>query len=55
VTANLLNREFTHPLRIRLGHRTSPIVLDPYDREVEGWPLKPRMTVDSVTGALAMA
>jgi putative transposase len=29
-------------------------VLDLYNREVEGWSLKPRMTADIVTDALAM-
>ena len=67
VADNLLNRQFTPgaPNRVWTGDITYiatgegwlylAVVLDLFNREVIGWSIKPRMTADIVTDALAMA
>ncbi len=67
VAENLLNRQFTPaaPDRVWSGDITYiqtgegwlylAVVLDLFNREVIGWSIKPRMTADIVTDALAMA
>jgi transposase InsO family protein len=67
VAANLLERNFTSeaPNRIWTGDITYiptdegwlylAVVLDLFNREIVGWSIKPRMTADIVTEALAMA
>ena len=67
VAENLLAREFTPaaPNRVWTGGITYidtgegwlylAVVLDLFNREVIGWPIKPRMTANLVTDALAMA
>jgi putative transposase len=67
VAPNLLNRDFTPaaPNRVWTGDITYiatgqgwlylAIVLDLFNREIVGWSIKPRMTADIVTDALAMA
>lgn len=67
VAQNLLAREFTPaaPNRVWTGDITYldtgegwlylAVVLDLFNREVIGWSIKPRMTADLVTDALAMA
>ena len=67
VAENLLAREFTPaaPDRVWTGDITYidtgegwlylAVVLDLFNREVIGWSIKPRMTADLVTDALAMA
>ena len=46
-------RHHVHP--DRRGWPYLAIVLDLFNREVVGWPIKPRMTADSVIDALTMA
>ena len=67
VAENLLDRQFTPaaPDRVWSGDITYiqtgegwlylAVVLDLFNREVIGWSIKPRMTADIVTDALAMA
>lgn len=67
VADNVLNRQFTPeaPNRVWAGDITYiatgegwlylAVVLDLFNREVIGWSIKPRMTADIVTDALAMA
>ena len=67
VAPNRLNRDFTPSAPNRIwtsditylwtdeGWLYLAIVLDLFNREVVGWSLKPRMTVDIVTDALTMA
>jgi putative transposase len=67
VAENLLNREFTpaEPNQVFSADITYiwtdegwlylAVVLDLFNREVVGWSIKPRMTADLVTDALAMA
>jgi len=67
VAANLLDRQFSPaaPDRVWTGDITYiqtdegwlylAVVLDLFNREVIGWSIKPRMTADIVTDALAMA
>ena len=67
VAPNLLARKFTPeaPNRVWTGDITYiqtgegwlylAIVLDLFNREIVGWPIKPRMTADIVTDALTMA
>lgn len=67
VAPNLLNREFTPVAPNQVfssdityiwtdeGWLYLAVVLDLFNREVVGWSIKPRMTVDLVTDALMMA
>ncbi len=67
VAANLPDRNFTPAapnevrapdithLRIDEGWLYLTVVLDLFNGEIDGWPLKPRMAADIATGAPAMA
>ena len=67
VAANVLNRNFAPPqpnqawvsdityIPTDEGWLYLAVVLDLFNREVVGWSIKPRMTADIVTDALAMA
>lgn len=67
VAPNLLNRDFTPPTPNQVwtsditylwtteGWLYLAVVIDLFNREVVGWSIQPRMTVDMVTDALRMA